>query len=154
LEIDIADFATPNENPELRIPLLEEGFDNGDFLRIGFSSNLDGMVIEGEPVPFEFQLDNIRLVNDVFPLDGDYNGDTIVDAADYVSWQKFAGTEYPLPNDPDGGLIGPAQYQTWRTNFARNFADGGQFHTPEPSGALLLVIAIVGGLTAPARCRL
>src|SRR5262249_22978736 len=56
--------------------------------------------------------------NSVSPgLTGDYNGNGQVDAADYVLWRKFSGTTTPLQNDPIGGMIGPAQYQQWRSHF-------------------------------------
>ena len=32
-------------------------------------------------------------------LAGDYNDDGLVDAADYIVWRKFAGTDFPLPNE-------------------------------------------------------
>ena len=53
----------------------------------------------------------------VSALLGDYNADGAVDAADYVVWRKNVGTTNVLPNDPDGGTIGPLQYATWRANF-------------------------------------
>src|SRR5205085_2633394 len=43
-------------------------------------------------------------------INGDYNNDGKVDAADYVVWRKYAGTTHTLPNDPTGGTIGIAQY--------------------------------------------
>ena len=43
---------------------------------------------------------------------GDYNDDGTVDAADYVIWRKHQGTTNTLPNDPTGGMIGTAQYNT------------------------------------------
>jgi hypothetical protein len=51
-------------------------------------------------------------------LPGDYNADDIVDAADYLIWRKNVGAPAgTLPNDIDGGTIGPAQYSTWRAHF-------------------------------------
>jgi hypothetical protein len=37
------------------------------------------------------------------PPDGDFNGDLVVDAADYVVWRKTAGS--------------PAAYDLWKANF-------------------------------------
>ena len=51
-------------------------------------------------------------------LPGDYNQDGVVDAADYTVWRDNLGQpEGTLPNDIDGGQIGPAQYATWQANF-------------------------------------
>jgi hypothetical protein len=65
-------------------------------------------------------------------LDGDYNGDGKVDAADYVVWRKNDGT--------------PGGYTTWRDNFGAMAGSGGVSRSagaaPEPS-ALALVGLLV-----------
>jgi hypothetical protein len=81
-------------------------------------------------------------------LDGDYNGDGKVDAADYVVWRK----------NPDA-FGGAAGYGTWRANFGNpgsGAAAGQTAAVPEPTALLLAgvaaVIALAGGLarrTAP-----
>jgi hypothetical protein len=93
-------------------------------------------------------IDNIRVGTIPPPLDGDYNDDGKVDAADYVMWRKNEGTMNMLPNDPHGGTIGPDQFNTWRTNFGMmNGAGSGAGLTggavPEPAGASLAVLAAV-----------
>jgi autotransporter-associated beta strand protein len=70
-------------------------------------------------------------------LPGDFNVDGIVDAADYVAWQK--------------GLVtgAPDQLATWQANFGRTFDYGsGQSAVPEPSTFLL---AAIGLLMVPRR---
>lgn len=66
-------------------------------------------------------------------LAGDYNGDGSVDAADYVVWRKTDGT--------------PGEYNTWRTNFGQTAGSGSTVvanaAVPEPSAALMLLMAIV-----------
>lgn len=58
------------------------------------------------------------LGNPVTDLDGDYNGDNVVDIADYVVWRDNLGAEEgTLPNDPNTGAIGTLQYDTWKANF-------------------------------------
>jgi len=58
-------------------------------------------------------LDNIQALGASMMLDGDYNGDDVVNAADYVLWRK----------DPSA-FGGDAQgYNDWRTNFGA--ASGG-----------------------------
>lgn len=66
-------------------------------------------------------------------LDGDYNDDGVVDAADYVAWRRnpddFGG-------DPDG-------FNTWRANFgATSSGAGGAESVPEPNAALLSAFAL------------
>jgi hypothetical protein len=58
------------------------------------------------------------------PTDGDYNDDGKVDGADYVTFRDNEGTTNVLPNDPTGGTIGTAQYDTWRANFGGPSGDG------------------------------
>jgi hypothetical protein len=83
---------------------------------------------------------------------GDYNEDGIcADAADFVLFRKFLGTNTILPND--GGLGAPIRhdhYQLWRANFTRYEAGAGgielsRIATPEP-GSLLL--CSIGGFAA------
>ncbi len=61
-------------------------------------------------------------------LPGDYNGDAVVDAADYVVWRKSLGT--------------PSGYNLWRATFGQNNAAGvinsGNTTVPEPSFAALI----------------
>lgn len=65
-------------------------------------------------------------------LDGDYNGNGMVDAADYVLWRKS-------PDD----FGGPTGYQTWRESFAESNSGSGSGAVPEPVGGLLVLIALI-----------
>jgi hypothetical protein len=65
------------------------------------------MVFEGNPTASQSS------------LTGAYNGDQVVDAADYAIWRNYVGTTNILPNDPIGGTIGSAQYDQWRSNFGK-----------------------------------
>jgi hypothetical protein len=64
-------------------------------------------------------------------LPDDYNGDGVVDAADYIVWRKTDGTQ--------------AGYSNWRTNFGRPINSGSTATAavPEPLAAVLLLIGIV-----------
>ncbi len=66
-------------------------------------------------------------------LDGDYNGNGVVDAADYVLWRKNNGTA--------------TGYNTWRTNFGRTGAAASGLEVasvPEPmSGVMGLITALL-----------
>jgi hypothetical protein len=83
----------------------------------------------------------------VMGVDGDYNDDGKVDAADYVVWRKNEGTMNVLPNDPHGGTIGALQFNTWRANFG-NMAgsgtglDSSNASVPEPAMALHCAICL------------
>ncbi|MEX2307132.1 MAG: PEP-CTERM sorting domain-containing protein [Pirellulales bacterium] len=87
------------------------------------------------------------LVNEPVGVDGDYNDDGKVDAADYVVFRKHEGTATTLPNDPHGGTIDSDQYNTWRANFGEMAGSGSGLASgavPEPAGLLLMAIGLVG----------
>jgi T5SS/PEP-CTERM-associated repeat protein len=90
-------------------------------------------------------------------LPGDYNDDGIVDAADYVVWRKNEGTTNTLPNDPIGGIIGPAQFDQWRANFGQTAGGGSNVHSlregsvPEPAGLVLIMVGSIMGLAVKRR---
>ncbi len=88
---------------------------------------------------------------------GDYNNDGFVDAADYTVWRDNLGTTTELPNDPVGGTIGDAQYDTWTTNFGLPASGGlgavAGAAVPEPGAAAALLLAVVAGLGVVRRTR-
>jgi fibronectin-binding autotransporter adhesin len=83
---------------------------------------------------------------------GDYNNNGTVDAGDYVLYRKYAGTTHVLPNDPTGGMIGTAQYNTWRSHFGQPPGSGSgdvlATAVPEPKSGALLAIAILVAFAA------
>jgi hypothetical protein len=66
-------------------------------------------------------------------LPGDFNGDGLVDAADYVVWRKGLGTTYT-----------PNHYQVWRANFGQRPEAGlaSQPAAPEPSSISFLIVTL------------
>jgi hypothetical protein len=90
---------------------------------------------------FELTLDAVAENN------GDYNGDGIVDVADYVVWRKTEGENVdPLSGaDGDGdGVIGPGDYDHWSARFGNVIGGGAGVAIPEPTGALLALLALAG----------
>jgi hypothetical protein len=92
-------------------------------------------------------------------LAGDYNNDGIVDAADYVVWNKNLGQPtQTLPNDTSGVIVGQAQYNLWRSNFGNTVPAPGsgavEFASaiPEPSSVALLMLGLAA-LAAFTTCR-
>ena len=79
-------------------------------------------------------------------LKGDFNGNGVVDAADYVVWRDSAGT--------------PAQYTEWRSHFGITASGSGSGSAnldssaavPEPTACLLLAVAWIPFL-GRRRCR-
>jgi hypothetical protein len=73
---------------------------------------------------------------------GDYNGDGVVNAADYVLWRKGG----PLQNQVDDpSLVTPQDYVEWRARFGNLSGSGtsgglGNQSVPEPSTVIMLAI--------------
>jgi hypothetical protein len=72
-------------------------------------------------------------------LAGDYNGNGVVDAADYVLWRK----------DP-GSYGGPGGYATWRSHFGETAGSGSSLGSaaavPEPTGLALCLMGMLAML--------
>ncbi len=91
-------------------------------------------------------------------IPGDYNGDLVVDAADYTVWRDNLNAVTPLPNDNGLGTpVGTAHYDLWRANYGATLSPtpyGLQVQgvaAPEPAGAVLLVVSIFLGFAARRR---
>ena len=87
-----------------------------------------------------FDLPDPIAVVGMLQLAGDYNGNHVVDAADYVVWRKRLGTTTTLPGDITPGLISEDDYTVWRMNFGRSVS-GGAAGVPEP-GTILWVAGL------------
>ncbi len=89
-----------------------------------------------------------RVVADV--LEGDFNDDGVVDAADYTVWRDNVGNDASLlPNDIDGGEVGAAQYDRWVANYGRT--DIASSAIPEPAA---IGMACLGAVSLLWRRRL
>lgn len=89
-------------------------------------------------------------------IPGDYNGNFVVDAADYTAWRdNLDGPAGVLPNDIDGGPIGTAQFDTWRANFGIAGGSAAVFDAiaPEPAALLLTILAALATPCCRARRR-
>jgi hypothetical protein len=101
-------------------------------------TSFDGLNNSGQ-VAFAFSLSNNSQGVAVWSPDalaGDFNGDGVVDAADYVVWRKNDGSQ--------------AGYDTWRTNFGRTSGSGSAIAAsaavPEPTGIVIMFTASLVGL--------
>jgi PEP-CTERM motif len=71
------------------------------------------------------------------PTAGDFNGDGVINAADYVVWRKGLGTTFT-----------PSDYNVWRSHFGQTASSGAGVSpnaaVPEPSVLVLLMLATAG----------
>lgn len=89
--------------------------------------------------PLTLFIDNVRVGMTSAGVPGDYNGNGVVDGADYVVWRNNG----PLLNEvADPGTISAADYTEWRARFGNTSGSGlASAAVPEPSDALLWLVA-------------
>lgn len=82
----------------------------------------------------------------VSPVDlpGDYNGDNVVDAADYTVWRDALGSTMVLPNDPTPGTVTEADRAVWAGNFGASLP-GSSSAVPEPAAAVSALLLTAMG---------
>lgn len=92
-------------------------------------------------------LDNLVVINNDLPpgVNGDYNNNGTVDAADYVLWRNGG----PLTNEvADPGAVSAQDYTEWRNRFGSVTGSGlgAGSSVPEPNSLILwtIVVALVG----------
>ena len=74
---------------------------------------------------------------------GDYNDDSVVDAADYTVWRDNLGSSVTLPNDSTPGTVTEADYTVWKTNYGLAAAPTTtSAAAPEPSSVSLVLLAL------------
>ncbi len=91
---------------------------------------------------------------------GDYDGNGIVEAADYTIWrQQFGSSGTPGEFAADGnrdGTVNAADYTVWRDNLGASVAATlatGATSVPEPGACCLLLLLLVSALPRPAKQR-
>lgn len=81
-------------------------------------------------------------------VDGDYNGDGGVDAADYVVWRKMVGGINLAADGNRDGAIDNLDYDVWRAHFGQIAGSGAgatmNAAVPEPATYLLLMLGVAG----------
>ncbi len=70
-------------------------------------------------------------------LDGDYNNDGVVDAADYAVWRDNLGASVTLPGDTTPGEVTQDDYGVWAANYGSTSPSTNSFATPEPASIVL-----------------
>ena len=89
-------------------------------------------------------------LTEIVPLDGDYNSNGVVDAADFTVWRDaLAAGATSLPNEAASpGVVDAADYNLWVSQFGQTASSGTATAVPEPAAGLLMLIA---SLSASAR---
>jgi hypothetical protein len=104
----------------------------------------------GDTAGGDFYLDNIQAIASPATVEGDYNGNGVVDAADYVVWRKGGSLQNEVATI---GSVTPEDYMQWRLRFGNIAASGSSGvwpAVPEPATWLMLlsVFSVVFGCGA------
>jgi hypothetical protein len=113
--------------------------------------------------PIAFYFDNWRFTTPAVaePLPGDFNGNDVVDAADYTVWRDhFGSTDDSVLNGNGDGVagVGPGDFDLWKANFGDvpGGAGGSSLAAsavPEPGTWLLVLSALAVGRLGRRRGR-
>ena len=96
---------------------------------------------------------DIALLTQDVSLLGDYNGDSAVDAADYIVWRKTFGQAVTPFDGADGdgdGDVDNGDYAVWTAHFDQTAGSGSLLNAsdqsstiPEPTSIVLLILSAV-----------
>lgn len=158
--------ATPNYiipsnffNPETDTLTFAEFYDQKSFelapidgvMSLNFSGPFSAATVAtNSPRNFAGQGSSVNLAPTTSPT-GDYNGNLVVDAGDYVVWREtLTQSANPAGSGADGnesGTIDPGDFDYWTAKFGNAVpaaAQGAQTGlVPEP-GAAVLILAVLG----------
>lgn len=85
----------------------------------------------------------------ILGLPGDFNGDSVVDAADYTVWRDNLGSSTTLPGDPTPGAVTAADHAVWAANYGASAPPAAlalAATVPEPGTLGLLFGGVFGGI--------
>jgi hypothetical protein len=110
----------------------------------GTSLDAPSIDLEQKPRPIGSAIDIGAYEFGIRPA-GDYNGNGIVDAADYTIWRDTLGSMADFTADGNGNhVIDAGDYAVWKANFGMTFSGGsaanGPISVPEPGSIVLLMI--------------
>jgi T5SS/PEP-CTERM-associated repeat protein len=143
LDVRLSGGFQPNPGDEFTILTAMELLNNGVALTAAaaqlFTLNVD------------VANDEVVLTARGAPLPGDYNGNGIVDAADYTTWRDTLGSTTDLTANGDDagasqGRVDQADYIYWKSRFGST--SGAAAAVPEPSAAALVALLTFLGLWA------
>jgi sulfatase modifying factor 1 len=129
---------------ETRIEVSYQGERGSDWRNAVEFASFDGRIINEWPTN---ESNNLGFRVATVQVSSDFNGNGIVDAADYTVWRDTLGRYVPIGTGGDAnlnGMIDPGDYAVWAMHFGQNSASGaGSAAVPEPSGLILILSTVV-----------
>jgi hypothetical protein len=113
----------------------------------------NGLTLTGSSAGFSLSVvggTNLVLTYTSAGVLGDYNGDGVVDAADYTVWRDHLGQTFALPNrsPSNTGPISTADYTYWKSRFGASSGSGASSEGSVPEPTTLLLVTLAGCLFA------
>jgi len=145
LVVDLSDNYTPVLGQSFTLLTAAGGingtFDNSTLPDIPGTLEF-GLLYDATSVRLEVQLESTSI-----GLDGDYNNDGEINAADYSVWRDAltAGSS-SLINDPTPGTVDESDFLYWRAHFGETApfgAGSGAGTVPEPTSQVLMLLGIL-----------
>ncbi len=129
LDLSLINGFTPSGGQQFTILTAGSIVDNG-FVLTGSAASLFNLVVNSTSVMLQ-----------AIGLAGDYNGNGIVDAADYTVWRDHLGQSVTLFNDTTPGSVTQADYNVWKSNLGNHAGSGSGANAavPEPTTLLMLL---------------
>jgi len=139
LAISLIDGFTPTAGQQFTV-LTSSGITNSGLSLSGPDASMFSLIVNTSSVIL-----NVGAAS----LDGDYNSDGTVDAADYTLWQDTLGQNVTAGSAADGngdGTINAGDYGVWKTNFGATSgsAAASGAAVPEPTNLVLLCTGLIG----------
>jgi len=102
-----------------------------------------------------FTTGQLLLESTMAGLPGDYNGNGLVDAADYTLWRDTLGqTGVNLAADGNrDGVVNQVDYDYWKIRFGDSTGGNGSSNIPEPVAWVIMIqLAVIWTLVSRNRC--
>jgi hypothetical protein len=109
-----------------------------------FSFDLNDTPVAGEDLVNSGAVLTVKLA-----VQGDYNGNGVVDAADFVLWRNSIDSMTDLQADGDGsGMIDHADYDLWRARFGRAIGANNPTASviPEPVSIAMFLVGLLAAV--------
>lgn len=136
---------------DVNSPLINTSLGIGSFVEFATGTYSNGLPAFAEPAGANVFLSNSGFSasegmiggfrTTVLPLTGDYNGDGMIDAADYTVWRDTLGQQVIIGQQADGnhnGTIDEGDYLVWKQNFGASNGSSSLTAVPEPTNAALV----------------